>query len=272
MPTELPLPAPVVVPLRHALAIQRRVIWALLMREVITRFGRRNLGVLWLLGEPMLFTVGVAALWIAAGLHGGKGVNIVVFAITGYSSVLVWRNTVSRCTHAIQQNFNLLYHRGVRVIDVLLTRVLLELGGASGSFLVLSCIALGGEWIEAPADLARVLIGWAMLAWLALGLGLTVGALSGLSDLVERIWHPLAYLLFPLSGAAFLADWLPAAAREVIMYLPMVHGIEYIRSGWYGPVMHFHHDLGYMAVVNLALLLSGLWLTRYAAVRVGSGG
>ena len=47
----------------NSLAIQGRVIHALLMREVITRFGRHNVGVLWLVGEPMLFTLGVAALW-----------------------------------------------------------------------------------------------------------------------------------------------------------------------------------------------------------------
>ena len=49
----------------HSLAIQLRVIRALLMREVITRFGRHNLGVLWLVAEPMIFTLGVAALWSA---------------------------------------------------------------------------------------------------------------------------------------------------------------------------------------------------------------
>jgi capsular polysaccharide transport system permease protein len=49
--------------LLHSLGIQRRVLYALLMREIITRFGRENLGVLWLVAEPMLFTLGVATLW-----------------------------------------------------------------------------------------------------------------------------------------------------------------------------------------------------------------
>ncbi len=98
--------------------VQRRVIGALLMREVITRFGRENLGVLWLIGEPMIFTLGVATLWSAAGLSHGSSLPIVAFAITGYSSVLMWRNSVGRCNSAIQQNLNLLYHRNVQVIDV----------------------------------------------------------------------------------------------------------------------------------------------------------
>jgi len=54
-------------PFLASLAIQRRVIWALMMREVITRFGRENLGVLWLIGEPMIFTLGVATLWCTTG-------------------------------------------------------------------------------------------------------------------------------------------------------------------------------------------------------------
>ena len=137
----------------NSLAIQLRVIRALLMREVITRFGRHNLGVLWLLGEPMLFTLGVAALWSAAGLSHGSGLPIIAFAITGYSSVLMWRNSVSRTNSSIQQNFGLLYHRNVQVIDVFLTRIILEIAGATGSFIVLALFFTIGGWIKPPEDL-----------------------------------------------------------------------------------------------------------------------
>ena len=73
---------------------------ALLMREIITRFGRENLGVLWLVAEPMLFTLGVTTLWTAAGLHHGSPIPIVAFAVTGYSSVLMWRNCATRAGSA----------------------------------------------------------------------------------------------------------------------------------------------------------------------------
>src|SRR5687767_13916997 len=87
----------------RSLAIQRRVIGALMLREVITRFGRHNLGALWLVGEPMIFTLGVATVWSAMGMSNhGSSISVIAFAITGYSSVLMWRNTVGHCTHAIQ--------------------------------------------------------------------------------------------------------------------------------------------------------------------------
>jgi capsular polysaccharide transport system permease protein len=252
----------------RSLAIQRRVVWALLMREVITRFGRENVGVLWLVGEPMLFTLGVAALWTAAGLQHGSSLPIVAFAITGYSSVLLWRNTVSRCNSGIQQNFNLLYHRNVRVIDVFLTRILLELAGATASFFVLSLLFSLIGWIGPPADPLTVLQGWMMLAWFGGALAILLGAATAYSEIVERLWHPVAYLLFPLSGAAFMVEWLPPAAQRAVLLLPMVHGVELVRDGYFGNVVRTHHDIAYMAAVNLGLTLFGLALMRDAAKRV----
>src|ERR1700692_1126589 len=98
----------------QSLAIQYRVLHALMMRELITRYGRDNLGVLWLVGEPMIFTLGVTTLWSAAGLaHGGTGMPIVAFAVKGLSSVLMGRNAASQCSAGIDSNKSLLYHRSV---------------------------------------------------------------------------------------------------------------------------------------------------------------
>jgi capsular polysaccharide transport system permease protein len=257
-------------PFRVYLGIQRRVIWALMMREVITRFGRENLGVLWLVGEPMLFTLGVATLWWAADMNHGSSIPVVAFAVTGYSSVLMWRNTVGRCTSGIQHNRSLLYHRHVKVIDVFITRILLEEAGATASFVVLALFFVGIEWISMPQDASLVVVGWLMLAWFGAALALTIGAATAFSEIVERLWHPAAYLLFPLSGAAFMVDWLPPAAQATVLLLPMVHGVEILREGYFGSAVRTHYDMAYMAACNLVLTAFGLWLLRVAARRAGS--
>ena len=80
----------------------------------------------------------------------------------------------------------------------------------------------------------------------ACGLGFTLGALSERSETVERVWHTIAYLLFPLSGAVFMVDWMPQYAQKFVLLLPMVHGVEMIRSGYFGPLVKAHYDIGYM--------------------------
>ena len=211
----------------RSLVIQSRVLHALLMRELITRYGRDNLGVLWMVGEPMIFTLGVTTLWSAAGLaHGGTGIPIVAFAVTGYSSVLMWRNATSQCSAGIEQNKPLLFHRSVLIIDVFLTRIALEIVGASSSFIFLSFFFIFIGWMPVPDNLLLVLAGWFMLAWFGSSLALLVGGGTAFSPLVHRLWHPIAYLLFPLSGAAFMVEWMPKKFQDLLMYLPMVHGVD----------------------------------------------
>lgn len=251
------------------LVIQWRVLHALMLRELITRFGRENLGVLWLVGEPMIFTLGVATLWSAAGLsHGGTGIPIVAFAVTGYSSVLMWRNSASQCSAGIDSNKSLLFHRSVLVIDVLLTRIALEIAGATMSFIILSLIFIYIGLMKPPIDMLLVLEGWLMLAWFGASLALLIGGGTALSHIVHRIWHPAAYLLFPMSGAAFMVDWMPTKLQSVVLVLPMVHGVEILRQGYFGNLVTAHYDIGYMAICCLVLSLMGLYVVREASQRL----
>ena len=78
----------------------------------------------------------------------------------------------------------------------------------------------------------------------------------------------MAYLLFPLSGAAFLVDALPPAFREVVLYLPMVHGVELLREGYFGSHFTAHYDLAYMGSVTLVMTVIGLAELRSLGSRV----
>ena len=255
-------------PLLRSIRIQMRVVGALLMREILTRYGRHNIGFLWVFIEPMMFTLGVLALWTATKATHGSSLPITSFAITGYSSVLLWRNCASRCALAIEPNQALLYHRNVRVIDLFLARILLEISGATMSFVFLTILFMIIGLMDPPKNVALVIGGWVHLAVFGCSLGLIVGALSERSETADRIWHTIAYLLFPLSGAVFMVDWLPEKFQKIILFLPMVHGTEMLRSGYFGTVVKAHYDIGYMVTCDLVLMFVGLFLVRDASMRV----
>jgi ABC-type polysaccharide/polyol phosphate export permease len=217
----------------------------------------------------MIFTLGVATLWSAAGLsHGGSGMPIVAFAVTGYSSVLMWRNAASHCSAGIEANRPLLYHRRVKVIDVFFARIALEIIGATGSFITLGVFFTYMGMMPMPDNLMYVLGGWLMLAWFGTSLALLVGGGVAFSKLVHRLWHPFAYLLFPMSGAAFMVEWLPPKLQKVVLYLPMVHGVELLRHGYFGNVVQTHYDVGYMATFCVFMTLFAFFLVREASLRV----
>jgi ABC-2 type transport system permease protein/capsular polysaccharide transport system permease protein len=243
-------------------AVEWRVIHALLLREMLTRFGRHNIGFLWLFVEPMLFTLGVTTLWTLTKSVHGSNLPIAAFALTGYSSVLLWRNMPSRCIGAIEPNLSLMYHRNVKVFDIFAARLILEGAGATISFVVLTIALFTMGLVQLPENVLQIVGGWLLLAWFGTSLAIFLGSLAQETELVEKLWHPFAYLLFPLSGAAFLVDSLPIVAQRYVLYLPMVHCVELIREGYFGSQIRAHYDIGYVVMFNSVLGLLGIAKAR----------
>jgi capsular polysaccharide transport system permease protein len=255
-------------PLMESFRIHLRVIGALLMREILDRYGRHNIGFLWFFFEPMMFTLAVTALWTVAGLDQSSQLPIVAFALSGYSAVLLWRNMPSRCVRAVQANHTLMHHRNIKIIDIYLARLLLEGAGATTSFTILTIFFASIGWMNFPENPLKVFFAWMMLAWFGVSLALLVGALSERAEVVHIIWHPLAYILFPLSGAAFSVAALPVAFQNAILLLPMVHGVELLREGFFGAHYQARYDIAYMASCNLVLTLLGLTQVRVVSRKV----
>ena len=248
--------------LRRSALVQARVIWALMLREMLTRYGRHNIGFLWLFVEPMLFTLGVTALWYFAGMNHSSSLPITSFALTGYSTVLLWRNMPSRSVAAISANMPLMYHRNVRPIDIFASRIALEAAGATMSFFLLSLLFMAIDWMPGPENLLELAGAWLMTAWFGAALGLTLGALAERSELVEKLWHPAAYLLFPLSGAAFQVSAMPDEFQTAVLYVPMVHCTEMVREAYFGSKVVAHYDVFYLTCFNMALTFLGLSIER----------
>jgi ABC-type polysaccharide/polyol phosphate export permease len=252
----------------HSWHVQTRVLGALLIREMLTRYGRHNIGFLWLFVEPMIFTLGVTALWTATKSVHGSDLPIVAFALTGYSSVLLWRNMPGRCIGALLGNLSLMYHRNIKVLDIYVARLILEFGGATISFVTLAIVFILIGWLEPPEDILQIVGGWLTIAWFGSALAMLLGALSHESEIVDKLWHPVSYLVFPLSGSAFMVDALPKAAQEIVLYLPMVHGVEIVREGYFGTRARAHYDLDYVLPFCLVLTLFALFQIRRVARNV----
>lgn len=251
-----------------SLKVQRRVLGALVIRELLTRYGRHNIGFLWLFVEPMIFTLGVTALWTATKSVHGSDLPIVAFALTGYSSVLLWRNMPGRCIGALNANLSLMYHRNIRALDIYFARLMIEFSGATISFFTLSLLFITIGWLAPPEDVLKVAAGWLLIAWFGAALAIALGALSHEFELVDKLWHPASYLIFPLSGSAFLVGALPPFAQEIVLTIPMVHGVELVRDGFFGSKAQAIYDLGYIIPSSLVLSVAALMVARWVQGRV----
>lgn len=243
----------------ECLRIQKRVIGALILREILTRYGRHNIGFLWLFIEPMLFSVGIAVLWTYAGVS-HKGISVAGFALTGYSALVMWRNTVNRLTHAVSSNRGLLYHRKVTILDLVCARLIVELAGVTASLVVLTIVFYRLGLMTFPEDPLCAFVGWLSLMWFVAGAGLIATYLGEISPVFDRIWHVLLYLTTPFTGTFAMLNWFNPDVQKILLWSPMVHAVEIFREGYFGTKIGAIYSLEYVVLVNTSVSLIGLLL------------
>lgn len=245
-------------------AIQRRVLVALFMREIHTRWGRRNLGFAWVFAEPLVFVFPVLTMWsyIRAPVVGG--VPEWPFVWSGYLPLLIFRHVGGQALYVLRNNAAVLYHRSVTPLDLFLGRCGFEalgnLAATATSFLVLYVSGL----VPWPYNPAELIAGFMLMTWWALAIGMILAATCERSDIVEHIWFPASYMYIMLSGFPFLADWLPPGLRQLALAIdPPLHGYEIIRAGLFGNLVRTYGDPLYLSCILATLTLIGLWLMRH---------
>lgn len=243
--------------------VQRRVIGALILRELHIRFGRRNLGYLWLFAEPLLLGLAVSTMHALGSQGVGPRSTLSVFAFfaIGYSLYYMFRAVVGRAANGLAGSRPLLYHRIVTPLDMLYARHLLE---AAACLLVVILVSFAVVVVEGlvPDDPMKMLAAVALMSWLCHGLAMLVAAGAERWEMVDRLTHPLIYLQLPVSGAFFLVDWLPGSLQEMALYNPTVHVFELLRDGQFGEQIRTTYDIGYVAACAAALQFLGLCAMR----------
>jgi capsular polysaccharide transport system permease protein len=251
--------------------VQANVIGALVMRELHTRFGRENIGYLWIFAEPMLLAAAVALLHAGQQLPISGSVRPIPFAIGGYALFILFRSTVSRAETLLEANRPLLHHRQVTLFDMLAARSLLE----TASIAAVLAVLLSGCWglglADEPADYTALLAAILLMGWFSFAVSMLVCALSHESPLVGRLVHPLLYLSMPLSGAFYTMGWLPAAWRTMAQWIPTVPVFELLRVGLFAGYNEQYANPAYAIGWSAALTLTGLLALRVVRAKVQVG-
>lgn len=243
---------------------QGSVIGALMMREIYSRFGRSNIGFLWLFVEPAMFSSGVIALWMLAKSDSHVETPVVPFILTGYMPLLLYRHVVQFSLRCMQSNQSLFFHRHVAVLSVYLARQIVEVFGVIVAFI--ACMVYFGifGFVEMPYDISMMTAGWLLYIWYCMAFAMVVGGLSERSEMVHKLWHPLSYITIPTTGAFFMLYWLPPEAREILLFFPQVTASEILRGGYFGPSITIYTAVEYSIGVCTALTVFGLYLIRGA--------
>lgn len=243
-------------------SVQARVIKALMIRELTTRFGRENIGFLWVMAEPLLFAGLVGIMWSYLKGPEEHGVSIVAFVATGYIPLTFMRHCLSRCTSIFVANGSLMYHRQIKVLDFVFVRVLIEFIGAMMAWLFIAFILGLFGLFPMPEHPGHLVAGWFLYAIFIFSTCLVIAPLSEMSEFVEKLVPVSTYVAIPVSGTFTMVSWMSPDLKDFMLLSPMVNGMELMRYGTFGNAVHPYYDVWNPIIVSLVLAVFGLIMCR----------
>lgn len=237
-----------------------RILGALVMREMVTRYGREGIGFLWLVVEPLLFCFGVMGLWALMKPEYEHGVRVAPFVMTGYMCLLLFRHTVGYSGGALQANVGLLHHKSVRPLHIYISRAIMELAGGTLAFVVVYITLLFLGAVSLPSNMLLLYTGWLILSGISTGIAIIFASLAIRFDVMERVLPVFMYIQIPLSGAFIMVDWVPANFQSLYLLNPLPHTIEMVRASVFGEFVQTHYSIAYAGSWAIGLILVGLLL------------
>jgi capsular polysaccharide transport system permease protein len=248
--------------LGRGLEIQRHVIGALILRELHTRFGRDNIGYLWIIVEPMILAFAVALIHMGSAARFASGMRTVPFTLLGYCMFMIFRSIFLRGESALLSNQPLLFHRMVTIFDILLARAILDGAATVAAFVILltGAVILGAA--DPPARLLVLMGAGLLMIWFSFALSMLVCALTHASLVAERLIHPITYILLPLSGAFYVLAWIPNPYRGWLAWFPMTQIFELARMGQFEEFDSPYVNVPYIIAWCLFLTLAGMTAIR----------
>jgi capsular polysaccharide transport system permease protein len=245
---------------------QARVLFALIMREMTTRFGRSAGGYLWALIEPAGFIALLAFAFSQIAHSPPVGRSFALFYATGYIAFSFYNDIAALTGRAVQVNRPLLNYPAVTALDTVMARFLLQAltGLAVAAAIFGGILAVFAERVR--LDPVPLIMCFTLAALLGLGVGLVNCSLFALSKTWERVYGVVSRPLFLVSAVFFSFGSLPGFVREVLWWNPLIHLVGLMRAGFY-PV----YDASYVSVLYVASLALGLVAGGLALMLACSG-
>jgi capsular polysaccharide transport system permease protein len=244
------------------LAAQGRILHALMLRDIKTRFFGSEFGFLIAIAWPLSHILILLLLNSEMGRMAPYGDSAALWFATGIIPFMAFNYMSRFIMMGVVINRPLLSFPVVKIMDILIARALVEVLSAGLVIVIVLSIFWGIGINFIPADIVQA--SFALLAMMLLGLGF--GVINGIIAAAFPFWmtgYALSMILFWLSsGILYVPDALPEFARTLLSYLPYLQGVEWMRSAYYEGYGSGILDRSYLVTFGAVALCIGLLFER----------
>ncbi len=247
----------------NGLKVELRVIYALVMRELSHRAERSRFGPLAAVIEPLMQIVmlGLVLSIFNSGLP-PIGTSLFFFYSTGVLPFYLLLHIVNHTQNLYSEQQALLSVPRIKRLDLAIAACLAELLVGAMTTTVVYLLFFGLGYGEGRSNIIQAVYAYAAVWLFASGVGLIGAAMSSITTLWAKSWQTIQRVLYFISGVFFIPQMMPDWAREILIWNPLLIGIEWFRTGFFQNYSPPWIDKPYLLMVSFAMILVGVSLER----------
>jgi capsular polysaccharide transport system permease protein len=235
-----------------------RTIFAMMLREMGTTYGRSPGGYIWAILEPIGMIVILSLAFSIIVRAPPLGTSFILFFATGYLPFMLYADVSAKTSTALKFSRALLAYPSVTWLDTIIGRFMLAVLTNASVF----CILIVGILLIVNShvilDFIPIVIGLLLAAMIGLGVGMINCLLSGLFPVWKSFWSIITRPLMIGSGVLFIFEDMPPLAQNILWWNPLIHITGLVRTGFYSTYHASYISLPY--TFGCALILIGLGL------------
>lgn len=235
------------------LSIQLRVIGALVLREMATRFGRSYGGYVWAILEPAGFIAILSVAFSQIAHRPPLGESFAFYYATGYLAFLFYSDIAGTTSQSVRVNLPLMTFPRVTPLDAIAARYLLQLVTVLTVFIIMISVIAVVERPQISLKFDMIFLSILLASTFGLAVGVVNCVLFAALPAWERIFTIVNRPMFIISGVFFNMESLPRSAQDILWFNPLIHIVALMRKGFYST-----YDGGFISVSFVLSLVLGL--------------
>jgi capsular polysaccharide transport system permease protein len=244
------------------IAMQARVLFALLMREMTTRYGRSAGGYVWAVLEPAGTLAMLSLVFSFIARRPALGDNFPIFFATGYMAFHFYMDISRAVSASVTANRALLTFPRVTIMDTIIARFLLQLVTLSFVTIVIFAALLAIFDDQIVIEFRSVFLAVALASFLGLSVGVLNSVLFTWSPTWKTTFGIVNRPLFLISGVFFTYEDMPRAVQDLLWWNPLIHVTAIMREGFYPIYDPAWVSVAYVIFFSAAPFLVGALLMR----------
>lgn len=238
---------------------QFAIVFALIVREMTTRYGNKFGGYMWAVLDPVLTIAILTTVFSAIARTPPLGRSFTLFFATGYAVFYMYRSTSDQVSSAVEANRALLNYPVVGPYDAIIGRVILQVV----TLFVVNMLLFGVLYYVTPfekIDLKPILVASVIAIVLGAGVGAANVVWFHLSSTYQQVWGIINRPAFIVSGVFFLPETIPHPFREMLLWNPVAHLVGLFRTGFYPTYRASYVNMPYVVGLAIFSIVFGLFL------------